>query len=383
MRQLKHIALTALLFVTGVSYVPFLWCSRDSSRWYAGDRELQEQLARGVEHWLDSDLGRQSFHTGSPQFDGEWLFGTFLMAGFGFGQTALQHPESKDRHVKLMERCIVQILSEDVRAFDREMWRNDPIETLDQTDAHAAYLGYFNLLLGLHRFLEPDSEHSELHDRISAALERRVRQSHILLIESYPDEVYPVDNCAVIASIAMHGHSTGTDRGTFVSDWLEAFRKQYVDSESGIIIQAVSALDGRAIDEPRGSGTALGLYFLSFADIRLSRELYDAARDQLAKTVFGFGGVLEYPSTSRGGYGDIDSGPVILGFGLSPTGFLLGGARLHKDQEYFRRLYATAYAWGAPLVKDDRLNFVTGASLGDAILFAMLTATPLPEKTDA
>ena len=383
MKHLKTALLSALLFVTGVSYLPYLWCSRGANRWYTGDRKLQEQLARGVEQWLDSDLSRQSYRTGSSQFDGEWLFGTYLMAGFGYGQTAIQHPALRDRHVQLMDRCIDRILSENVRAFDREMWGNDPIDTLDEPDAHAAYLGYLNLLLGLHRMLAPDSAHTELHDRISTALKRRVRRSPILLIESYPDEVYPVDNCAVIASIAMHNRSIGADRGALVAEWVKEFRKRYVDPDSGIVIQAVSSWDGSAIDEPRGSGTALGLYFLSFADMHLSRDLYDATRVQLAKTVFGFGGVREYPTTSGGGYGDIDSGPVIFGFGLSPTGFLLGGSRLHEDQEYFRRLYATAYAWGAPLIKDDRLNFVAGTSLGDAILFAMLTATPLAEKTDA
>ena len=56
------------------------------------------------------------------------------------------------------------------------------------------------------------------------------------------------------------------------------------------MIQAVSSIDGRALDAPRGSGTALGIYFLSFADTELSRELYTAARQQLGRTiVYGYG----------------------------------------------------------------------------------------------
>ena len=48
------------------------------------------------------------------------------------------------------------------------------LETLDQEHAHAAYLGYFNLVLSLNRLLDPDTEFVDLNDRITAALARRV-----------------------------------------------------------------------------------------------------------------------------------------------------------------------------------------------------------------
>jgi len=69
----------------------------------------------------------------------------------------------------------------------------------------------------------------------------------------------------------------------------------------------------------------------------------------------------------------------VFGFGLSPTGFLIGGARLHRDNSTFRSLYATAHLCGAPVIRKDKFNYVTGGPLGDAILFAMLTANPTEE----
>ncbi len=59
---------------------------------------------------------------------------------------------------------------------------------------------------------------------------------------------------------------------------------------------------------------------------------------------------------------------------LFEPGFALSGVKTHGDYPTFKRLFATAWGAGAPTRKGDRLNFVTGASLGDAILFAMLTA---------
>lgn len=367
-------AVATLLFVAGVSFLPYVWCSRGAGAWYRGSPAVQEKLARGVEHWIDAGLTRDSFHTGSSQFDGEWLFGTYLMAGFGFVQTARSHPEWRARHSRLAERCIARMLTPDVRAFDREMWGNDPIDSLDGPSHHAAFLGYFNLLLGLHRELDPASPYAGLNDRITAALVRRLETSPIGLLESYPNETYPVDNCAVIASVAVHARVTGTNRHELLDRCYRIVRERCVDRRSGLLIQAVYSRNGTPVDDPRGSGTALGLYFLSFAEPALSAELYRAARRELFESVFGFGGVKEYPAMIRAARGDIDSGPVVFGYGLSPTGFLIGGARIHGDRDAFRRLYATAYACGAPCEREGRMNFVTGASLGDAILFAMLTA---------
>lgn len=375
----RHAALRtllgAVLFTAGVWRIPFLWCSRQADAWYRGDGTAQEKLATGVREWLGRDLNRGHYSTGSKQFNGEWLFGTYLMAGMGFGQLAQQHPDRREDCLASMRDCIRRLISPDVRAFDREMWHGDPLDTLDSSSDHAAYLGYLNLLLSFHRQLDPSSEFAPLNDRITAALVRRFEASPTGLLQSYPCETYPVDNCAAFGSVGLHALATRTDRAEFLQSWTARLRKRYLDTETGLLVQAVGYEDGKACDDPRGSGTILASYFLSFADPELSRDLYRAVRASLFRTVCGFGGVREYPATVTPGTGDIDSGPVVFGFGLSSTGFMLAGARIHGDEDAFRRLFATAYAWGAPLDRNGRLHFVTGGPLGDCILFAMLTSS--------
>jgi len=362
-------AASVAAFLLPLWFVPHRWCERDSAAWFRGDEQFQSQLARGVERLVTNPLSRAHFKTGSAQFNGEWLFGTCLMAGFGFGQTASEHPQWRARYLPLMEFCIERILSADVRAFDREMWRNDPLDTLDRDTGqdHAAYLGYFNLLLSLHRQLNPNSKYAALNDCITSALVRRLERSPTLLLQSYPAETYPVDNAAVIASVAPQHRP-------LVEKWIARCRKNYLDPKTGLLIQAVEPHSGAPADSPRGSGTALAAYFLSFADPAFSRDLYQAARKHLADTFLGFGVVREYPHHCPEGCGDIDSGPLILGYSISATGFLIGGSRIHGDAEEFTRLTGTAHLFGAPLRRGDRREYVTGGPLGNAILFAMLTA---------
>ncbi len=133
---------------------------------------------------------------------------------------------------------------------------------------------------------------------------------------------------------------------------------------------------GEPHDAPRGSGTCLGLYMLSFMDRDLSRDLYDGVVAHLSRSVLGFGAVREYAPGVKNQRIDIDSGPIVFGYGASATGFLIGGARIHGDRATFRRLYSSAVLAGAPLSRGGKLTFVTGGPLGDALLFAMLTAQP-------
>lgn len=242
-----------------------------------------------------------------------------------------------------------------------------------EPDGVARLLGYLNLLLGLHRLAFDDAVYAALNDRITAALIRRMQRSGIVLLVSYPREVYPVDNCFVIGSVGLHQRVTGEDHSDIIGRWSRTARRRYVDPVSGLLVQAVSPDDGRPVDAPRGSGTALGLFALHHADAALARALYQAVKTSLAGTCFGFGGVLEYPRGSSGS-GDIDSGPIAFGYGTSATGFTIAGARRYRDTPHFRRLFATAHLCGAPVERGGRREYVSGGPLGNAILFAMLTA---------
>lgn len=337
-----------------------------------GDLGATGSLARGVESQvLTGNLGRDDFATGSDRFNGEWVFGSYLMAGIGFGQMAIEHPELGKSHADLMDRCIERLTSHELRAFDAEAWGEDPIDGLGGEKAHGAYLGYLNLLLGLHRKVSGDSAYAGLNDRISESLSRHLLREPRGLIESYPGERYPVDNAFVLGSLGLHQQTTGTDHSAVIKRSIEQIRSRYVDPRTGLLIQAVGS-DGGHADSPRGSGTAFAAFALHDADPALSRDLYTALRRELFVPFLGFGAVREYPRHMRGS-GDIDSGPILFGYGLSATGFAISGARRYGDRAAFRGLFASAHLCGVPVDRAGTRRYLTGGPLGNAILFAMLT----------
>jgi hypothetical protein len=373
MRRLR-LVLSAVVLLASLRWIPSAWCGREAMALFADESAAQLALARGVERWHAAEITAGDLMTGSERFDGEWLFGTSMMAGLGHAQLAVAHPEHREPQLRALAGCLARMLSPELRAFDRAAWGSDPLEDLGSSRAHAAYLGYMGLVMSVHRSLVPDSQHAGLHDRIMAHLHHAVLQSPIGLAETYPGEVYPVDNAAIMGALALHQRVTGVDHAEVLAGWA-ARLPSLRDAETGLLIQAVAPTDARMVDGPRGSGTALAVYFLSFADAEQSRSLYEAVRGHLRRDLLGFGAVREYPPGSDG-RGDIDSGPVVLGVSISATGFALAGSRIHGDSATFEALYATAYLFGAPVDRDGVRSFALGGPLGDAMMLALLTARP-------
>ncbi len=371
------------IFVAVARFFPPLWCGRDAADWWNGEAERQAALANGVDTWLDRQLETATYATGDPTFDGEWLFGTYQMAILGLVQTAEEHPGLRADALRRIGRAEDMLLSQAVRRFDRQEWKEDAIDSLDGVNGHAAYLGYLNLALGMHRKLEPDFRHRPLHDRISEALARRLDASPTGLIETYPGQTYPVDNCAAAASLRLKDRVEGTDRfAATYGRWIARLRRSYVDPKSRLVFQTVSSRNGVPLGPPRASGSLLGAYFLGLAGDPLAKELFVAARAELWAPFAGFGAVQEYPAGFPAGRGDIDSGPLIFGRSISASGFMMACARQHGDGATFGRIYRSVQLVGAPTVRGNGLGFATGGPLGDSMLLALLTAQPVGSEKE-
>jgi hypothetical protein len=332
--------------------------------------------ANGVAEWLEGGVESGQFSTGSALFDAEWVFGTSQMAALGFAQQAIVEPERRAEALLRMETAIDGMLSENGRAFDRQKWGEDALESLAGGRGHAAWLGYTNLALSVHRELVPDSKYASLNDKISDAVAARVLAAPHGVFETYPSERYPVDNAAGIASLILHDRLTGRDHTRALSHWRESLAVDQRDPGTGLLFQMLDE-GGLPRMNGRGSGTFLSAWFLSFGDPALACEIYGAGRDELLSNAGPIDGMREYP---RGvdGPTDIDSGPIVAGLGLSSTGFAIGAARACGDEEVAAALTRTATLFGAPHDEEGARHWRSGQALGgapvaDAILFAMMS----------
>lgn len=375
-RPLVRAVIRVTLVLALAAIIPRGCAGGDAEAYFRGDPAIQAALARGVIEDLEAGVTTATFHTGSPRFDGEWALGTYQMAALGLAQVALAHPELKAELVPSIEACLTRLLAPETTAFGAEAWHAAALDDLASDRGHA-YLGYINLALGMLRVVEPQNRFAATHDRITGALARRLSRAPHGLIETYPGEAYPADVASVIGSIGLHDRIAGSDHHALLATLAEKFRARWIDPRSGMLFQSGDPLTGLPRGPARASHTALAVYALSFALPDLSRDLFAAIQRSQRASLLGFGAIRE-DAAGHDGSADIDSGPVVLGVGVSATGFTLAGARIHGDRALYTELYRTADLFGAPHKRGEGRRFVSGGPLGDAILLAMLTARPLP-----
>jgi hypothetical protein len=360
--------------------VPRFSIGRNASALVRGDLTEVVPRADRVAFEIMRGVSTDTFHTGSPRFDGEWTFGTNQMAILGLTQIVLAHdnrPDLAKRWLPAIRKATATLMAPATRAFATQAWGDDAMEHLTDGSNRDAWLGYVALSLGMSKKADPMFAYDREYDAIVAALRMRVERSNNGLFETYPGETYPVDVSSAVAAISLYDSLHGKDASLFVTTWSDLIRTRFIDSRSGYLGQTAS--NGEA-GIPRGSGTALAAYFLGFTKSALARELFDALKQHGDQVTFGFSTIREYPSNALGGTGgggDIDSGPVIFGASVSATGFTLGSARRFGDVALFTRLHRTAELFGMPYSTNKTNGYAVGGPLGDAILLAMETAAPI------
>jgi hypothetical protein len=345
-----------------------LLCDGDAKRWFLGDTATQVALADRVARYVLENEGPTYYETGILRFDGQSAVATDQMALLGLGQIVLAHPELRERYLPAMRRAADHLADPHQLRYAAHAYGQSGLQRMDPGEGHA-YLGYLALGLGMMRRIEPETRHAALHDRLIEGLASRLYASSTGLVETYPDERWPPDVAAVAGAVGLHLTATGRPRPPALDAWAERFARCAVEPTTGWLRQHTPSC-GQG--DPRGSGTAVGAYFLSFSHPELARQLHQSLAEG-QRGLLGFGGLREYPAGFDGA-GDTNSGPVIFGISVGATGFGLGSARAHGDRSTFVRLYRTTRLFGVPMSRGGERTFVVGGALGNALLLAMLTA---------
>lgn len=332
------------------------------------EASAQRAAALGAISW--GPASKDDFGTGAELFDHEWAFGAPMMRTACLAQVILRHRMLDSELGPHLDDAVKELLSEKSRAFTKMQWGSDPLGPNAGSHDHGAYLGYTGFALGLAARAHPDKWTEQRRD-VVGRLRARVLARADRWIETYPDQAYPPDMSAMAGALALDREDARDEDPalTRALDWLRGA----IDPDSGLLIQSIHPETGAAIDRARGSGTFMAVYFLLPADVELAKRLYDGGR-ALGGEGLSFMGMREYPRGTQGA-GDVDSGPVLFGFGVSASGFALAGARAFGDDRAFLELQKTADLFGVPYKHENGgTRHIAGGPLGDAILCAMETA---------
>src|SRR5437667_6795026 len=110
-----------------------------------------------------------------------------------------------------------------------------------------------------------------------------------------------------------------------------------------------------------------GLHFLKEVDANFARQQYAAAARCFVRSALGLAAVREFPEGASGAQ-DIDSGPVLLGFGPSASGFAIAAAAVMGDEETAWQLLQASAIAGLPVWQRGELQYTLMPPVGQAVV---------------
>ncbi len=314
-----------------------------------------------------------------PQFQGEWALYSCSMLSAALVNTTLIYGEEREENIARIDSLIKIVMSPELRAYDRERWDEDPLETLDGDKSHVSYLSHLAWMIGGYKQIGGDGKYDDLYRRLCETMHRRLLDTPNMNLPTYPDEgVYVPDMLVAIVALSLYSQQNDGEYRATVENWIEQAKQQWLDTETQLISSFLpDGTMGMYKNAPiKGSYTALSCYYLTFVDKEFARDQYEKLKVHFLqrKLITGF---KEYYDRRCWLGMDIDAGPIICN--LSPTGtaFGVGSVTFFEDWDLRKSMLKTGEIAGTTWRSQGKSHYLLAdmALVGEAIMLAMRTAT--------
>ena len=358
----------ALLFLVALCFWPYQYPSRPE----LGKKVRYLQgIIRGPQ---DDSSALAALSHQNP----EWPLFTYSFAVYGFTNMAMRDPSFRAEAAHYTDLAIEKVLTDTVKAFFSDSratgYRVD-------TAGSVLYLGHLNLMLGCHRLLDPASRFRGLHNTLTRVLHGRYRRAPSHCLESYAGMTWVADNTVALASLAVHSRATGSAYGQYCRQWVAYARQHLIDPNTGLLVSSMGTTT-QSVEEPRGSGMGWSINFICHFDPAFAAEQYHASQRHLSTNL----GLLRLYRERAGTYatavGDIDSGPLLLGYSIPATAFAFGNAVALQDWRNAQRLRRVIAFGSKEIEHNDALHYdvrfvdLSVSPLAEALLLHAETMTP-------
>ena len=235
-----------------------------------------------------------------------------------------------------------------------------------------------------HARLTGDAQYLPLLKDQADSLSAELDASRHGLLDDYPNECYPGDVLTAIAMIHRADKVLGTDHSAFVNRAIRGFQGKALDPR-GLVPYAAIAHLGEPIDSTRGCGNSYVSLFSPEIWPEQARQWYDLYARYFWQEAGTCAGFREFPNDlpRNDWYMDVDSGPVLKGFGCAACAFGVGAARVNGHFEQACPLTAEMLVTSWPLPNGTSLlprllsNTADAPYLGEAGILFNLTRLPM------
>jgi hypothetical protein len=314
------------------------------------------------------------------QFQGEWAIYSCSMTCAALANIAILYPQNKETAIKFIGQIIDIAMSEEIREYDKLRWREDPLDGIYRNLSHISYYSHLAWMISRYKQIGGDGKYDGQYHTLCRSINRRIRQSPIMNLPTYPGEsIYIPDMLVAIVALNNYASQYNGEYSSTVKLWIERAKKEWIDKETGLLASFLVQNGNSAMIEPpvKGSYSALNCYYLSLIDTEFAKEQYECLKKNFKQT-FPFVGLKEYHNRTCWFGMDIDAGPIIFNLSPSGTGFVIGAATSLEDMEFRNKLLKTAEIGGSTVTWFGKSHYLLAniALVGEAIILAMRTSAP-------
>ena len=354
--------LIALLLLPIIAKILWVVCQTFGNGDFA--KEKKELIRRA--NYLISKVATspQQVLSSSPafigqQFQGEWAIYSCSMTCKALANIATLYPEFRDIAIKHIPTIIDIALSDTIRAYDT---------------SHLSYYSHVAWMIGEYKRVGGDERYDEVYHKFCKAMNRRIINSPILNLPTYPYEsIYIPDMLVAIVALSDYAKLNNGKYQETVDAWIRKAKTEWIDPETGLLASYLNE-NGTCSSIIRGSYSALNTYYLSLIDTSFANEQYQHLKQHFMQTSPSVG-LKEYHDQTCKFDIDPDAGPIILNLSSSGTTFAIGCATSLDDKKFRNQLLRTAEIAGTTVTWGNKSHYLLANwfLVGEAIALALRT----------
>ncbi|HAN78335.1 MAG TPA: hypothetical protein DCQ31_11500 [Bacteroidales bacterium] len=284
--------------------------------------------------------------------NGEWILFSQSFSSFALTNIALHDSSFKEKAVKHVNIAITNVLS--VSQFGYQSLLN-----LNEADSMASILfyGHLNLMITCYRTLTNDSTFNQIQELISNSLVKRYNTAKFGLLPTYGETAWIPDNCVAIASLFGYNNFSGSINNAFFEKFSEKLQTEFTDKKTNLLISSIDISSGEILDNCRGSMVGWSIFFIEYFNHPFAHKQYLLFKEKLSRNFIFFRLFKEHYKGSLFSFGDVDSGPIVLGFSIPANAFAYGNANLFSDKKTAKQLKRIINIGTRRIERNEKINY--------------------------